>query len=64
MTTTNDTDAMAARLEELRKVRSVLWGDRDDPTVLSELVTVQNRILTLERELGIRRTDLYTPKGH
>jgi len=40
------------RLRELRRVRAVLWPDRDDPRVLSELVSVQGQVLAVEIELG------------
>jgi hypothetical protein len=40
------------RLEELRAVRAVLWGDRDDPVILSEIVTIQSQIRAAERALS------------
>jgi hypothetical protein len=49
---TTERDAICAdahaRLQELVRVRAVLWPDRDDPAVLSELAVVQSAI----RELG------------
>lgn len=44
----------ARRLTELRRVRALLWPDRDDAEVLSELTVIQSQILAAERELGIR----------
>lgn len=41
-----------ARLAELRRVRGVLWGDRDDPEVMSELVVVLGQIKAAERTLA------------
>jgi hypothetical protein len=40
-----------ARRHELLRVRGVLWADRDDPLVLSELASVQSQINACEREL-------------
>jgi hypothetical protein len=45
------TDAQE-RLAELRAVRVLLWDDRDDPEVLSELVSVQSQIRLAEQELA------------
>jgi hypothetical protein len=42
----------ALRLQELRAVRAVLWSDRDDPAVLSELVSVQSQIRSAEQALA------------
>jgi hypothetical protein len=45
------TDAQE-RLAELRAVRAVLWGDRDDPAVLSELTAIQSQIRSAEGALS------------
>jgi hypothetical protein len=41
------TDA-AARAAELRRVACVLWADRDDPSVQSELVSVLSALAQAE----------------
>jgi hypothetical protein len=40
------------RLQELRAVRAVLWMDRDDPEVMSELVSIQSQIRSCEEALA------------
>jgi hypothetical protein len=40
------------RLAELQAVRAVLWSDREDPAVMSELVTIQGQIRQAERALA------------
>jgi len=49
---TTDSESVTAnveqRLAELHHVRATLWRDRDDPRVLSELVTVASRISAIE----------------
>ena len=40
------------RLEDLRRVAVVLWPDRDDPLVLSELTTVLSGIRAAEAVIG------------
>jgi hypothetical protein len=56
MSSTTERDATRAdaetRLTELLRVRTVLWEDRDDPLVLSELISIQSEILAAERALG------------
>jgi hypothetical protein len=42
----------ALRLAELKAVRDVLWSDREDPAVMSELVTVQSQIRSAEQALA------------
>lgn len=39
------------RLSELRNVQAILWPDRDDPMVLSELCVVQSCIRCAEQAL-------------
>jgi hypothetical protein len=45
------TDAQE-RLAELRTVRAALWGDRDDPAVLSEITAIQSQIRAAEGALS------------
>lgn len=40
------------RVTELRRVASVLWSDRDDPRVLSELHVMLGQLRQAEAELG------------
>jgi hypothetical protein len=40
-----------ATLDELRRVARVLWSDRDDPQVLSELLVVMSDIRATEKAL-------------
>jgi hypothetical protein len=41
-----------ARLHELRAVREILWPDRDDSEVLSEIVVVESQIRSCEEALA------------
>ena len=40
------------RLKELKAVAETLRPDKDDPIVLSELVTIESQIAAAERVLG------------
>jgi hypothetical protein len=42
------------RLVELRNVARVLWPDRDDPRVMSELVVVMREIRAAEQTVCVR----------
>jgi DNA-binding SARP family transcriptional activator len=48
------------RVEELHAVARVLWPDRDDPGVLSELHVVLSELRHAEKELGVRHRELKT----
>ena len=54
--TTTESAAMRAdaelRLRELHAVRDVLWSDRDDPAVLSEITSIESQITAAQQALA------------